>query len=115
MALSSVSVLTSSLALKRYRPPSPTEAAGSRLRQLARTLGRRKHQEVHDYFVSATPENRVLLLQGIQENCGMARGLPCSCNPARCFCRDCSCHTKAPLLASDPDSFEPSGQGNASL
>jgi hypothetical protein len=79
------------------------------MRRLSRrVLGRRQEKEVHSYFVSAAPESRVLLLQGIQEHCGMAYGHPCSCHPDRCFCRDCTEHkVKVPLLAEKLESFEP--------
>jgi len=114
MALSSVSVLMSSLALKRYRPPAPgrSASAGARARaRLARRLGRgRREGQVEAFFVSAAPESRVLLLQGIQEHCGMALGRACSCPAGRCFCKGCTehnCNAKAPLLAASNENADP--------
>ncbi|CAE6936551.1 HMA5, partial [Symbiodinium sp. KB8] len=89
MALSSVSVVSSSLMLRRYRPPAFTQRPGSAsfCQRLAEKIGVRPRTEIMDEREAQRSGMRALMLQGMMESCGALTGANCSCNP--CDCRRC--------------------------
>mmetsp|Transcript_18325 Transcript_18325/g.43416 ORF Transcript_18325/g.43416 Transcript_18325/m.43416 type:complete len:1207 (-) Transcript_18325:117-3737(-) len=89
MALSSVSVVSSSLMLRRYRPPAFTQRPGSAsfCQRLAEKIGVRPRTEIMDEREAQRSGMRALMLQGMMESCGALTGANCSCNP--CECRRC--------------------------
>lgn len=90
MALSSVSVVSSSLMLRRYRPPAFTQRPGSAsfCQRLAEKIGVRPRTEIMDEREAQRSGMRALMLQGMMESCGALTGANCSCNP--CDCRRCA-------------------------
>ncbi|CAE7028532.1 HMA5 [Symbiodinium sp. CCMP2592] len=89
MALSSVSVVSSSLMLRRYRPPAFTQRPGSSsfCQRLAEKIGARPRTEIMDEREAQRSGMRALMLQGMMESCGALTGANCACNP--CDCRRC--------------------------
>mmetsp|Transcript_46822 Transcript_46822/g.102319 ORF Transcript_46822/g.102319 Transcript_46822/m.102319 type:complete len:1181 (-) Transcript_46822:118-3660(-) len=83
MAMSSVTVVSSSLLLRRYRPPG-IEAQGRRrlrgLEVLPRILGAQRSR-VHERSVDA--------------GCLMATGGPCTCDADKCACPNCPTHPQS--------------------
>jgi len=73
MALSSVSVVTSSLLLKRYQPP--------------RMLCARSKKQV---VTEGSTQSRLLL--PIDPDCGMLHGAECTCGSKSCTCSNCRKH-----------------------
>lgn len=115
MALSSVSVVSSSLLLQRYRPPVPGSVVDARgcsccmptralaedtqraerrrsrenldnARSLGRSLSLQSPQSPNRQQPPKSPRRQVLI-QGVSENCGRLFGKECDCNPASCPCR----------------------------
>ncbi|CAJ1418693.1 unnamed protein product [Effrenium voratum] len=90
MALSSVSVVSSSLLLRRYRAPTvegpPREFWFSRL---AERMGLRARRELLEDR-QAQILSAQLQLQGMVETCGHLKGADCACEP--CLCQRCGSH-----------------------
>lgn len=106
MALSSVSVVTSSLLLRRYQPPPLTAQGQSRAGSLREKLGRYLGIVRTRASVLAELEEqraigdsaRALVIQGFVESCGSLRGGSCDCQirGVKCLCRNCSRCAKLP-------------------
>jgi P-type Cu+ transporter len=92
MALSSVSVVLSSILLKRYRPPEITPSFGRTVRH-GGALGIEKVVVVtHDMF-HKTQENDY----HVDPGCMMAFNGPCTCDAELCRCQNCTVHVNQRL------------------
>lgn len=97
MALSSVSVLTSSLSLNRYRPPTFSKTYGRELRGGLLGIERIgfKDSAGEEYDITVQCE-------------AMRKNEPCSCPPETCNCVPCAEHGNGlPKKASRRSSFSP--------
>lgn len=113
MALSSVSVVMSSLMLRRYSAPDqrdvsqwqPAQNPGSScMRQVLRGLRpfrrlglsgeeRRKQAEAFALAMQLEVDRaRETVIQGMAASCGMLAGGDCTCSPESCPCRNCPAH-----------------------
>lgn len=114
MALSSVSVVTSSLLLKSYRPPEVEELAQDLRKCFRRPLhvlsaifhfGGAAHraivQESSQLLQQEIDRAKLLVVQGMAEGCQMQFGGTCTCPPHSCPCRDCPQHnsTKVQVIS----------------
>lgn len=103
MALSSVSVVSSSLALRSYRPPRLQDLSrrggqsrcGGRLWSAWDRLIGTHHPRTSTAAKRASFEDaeaaRKLVVQGMMSGCGMLQGKGCNCGPT-CKCRGCPIH-----------------------
>jgi Cu+-exporting ATPase len=82
MAFSSVSVVSSSLLLRRYSRPKLEPGFGTR----------RGRQVVRVDSIRVETFDGHVLEQQVEPGCGMLRGEPCSCDPANCTCVVCKHH-----------------------
>jgi len=102
MALSSVSVVSSSLLLRSYRPPRLEDIgrAWKRWRRLhsaiCGALGLRRVAQTVDLPQSSSQMDidctQEVFIQGIRENCARLASGECTCPPALCACRGCPIH-----------------------
>jgi len=100
MALSSVSVVSSSLLLRTYKPPALEQLMHRTRCPTLRKLFDRAFgevqaatlQEEREMVSVEVAQARELVIQGIAASCGMLKGAQCTCPPDRCPCRNCPVH-----------------------
>jgi len=88
MALSSVSVVLSSLMLKRYTPPQVDFSFGRSLRQGKLGLEKIEMRLRNDGLIASEKS----ISYEVDAGCMMAFNGPCTCNPELCKCANCTVH-----------------------
>ena len=87
MALSSVSVVVSSLLLRNYKPPKIKSTYGRKLRQ-----GKLGIESVQMHIFSQANAPGGTINFKIDPGCMMAYGGDCTCDPNSCSCSECAIH-----------------------